>query len=129
MRNPSSTSPSKRGHTSSVNQNIYLIPTLKLTPLSSQMYILRLKSRPSVLHGNIPCESRVVSLGVRELRELGVESVGVTTYEDTMHAIAGEGVSYAETDATGGACYEGCFSCEEGKCHGMMDGDLRPRKN
>ena len=127
MRNPSSTFPLQKGHTSSINQNIYLLPTLKLTPRFAQTYILRLKSRPIFLDGNIPRKSRVVFLGVWELRELGVESVGVTTYEDTMHAIAGEGVGYAETDATGGACYEGCFSCEEGKCHGMTSGDLRPR--
>jgi hypothetical protein len=78
-------------HTSSINQNVYLTRTLKLTPSFPKTYILRLKSHPSVLDGCIPRKSRVVSIGGRELRELGVESVGVTTYEDTMHAIAGEG--------------------------------------
>jgi hypothetical protein len=100
MCNPSSTFSPPKGHTSSINKNIYLVPTLKLSPIFAQTYILRLKPRPSFLDGNIPRKSRVMSLAVRELRQLGVESVGVSTYEDTMHAIAGEGVGYAETDAT-----------------------------
>jgi hypothetical protein len=61
-------------HTSSINQNVYLTPTLKLTPSFRKTYILRLKSRPSVLDGYIPRKSRVVSIGGRELRELGVET-------------------------------------------------------